>query len=91
MVRSLITYRHIKSLCSFFRKTRNTFRFVDNDTIAVVSGIFSGLVFEFTRDLCRVKISNRNTCFDLPPDFTTDSLVRLLVTHNIIRYVEVED
>jgi hypothetical protein len=91
MVRSLITYSHVKSLCSFFQKTRNTFCFVDNDTVAVVSGIFSGLVFEFTRDLCHVKINNRNTCFDLPIDFTTDSLVRLLITHNIIKYIEVED
>ncbi|TSD64044.1 hypothetical protein FFF34_015935 [Inquilinus sp. KBS0705] len=90
MVRSIITYRHIKSLCSFFSKTRNSFRFIDSNTVAVVSGIFSGLVFEFTRELCRVKTNDSYTCFDLPLDFSMDKLVKILIDHNIIKLGDVE-
>jgi len=89
MVRSLVTYEYIKNLCGFFKRTSNTFK-VYNETVAVESGLFSGLVFEFNRDLCSVKTGNWHTCFDLPPDFSMDNLVKILVDHNVIRISDVE-
>jgi hypothetical protein len=89
MVRSIVTYQHIRNLCHFFNSTSNIFRFIDEETIAVVSGTLSGLVFEFQRDRCCVKTNGYN-CFDLPLDFSEENLVRLLVNHNIIRMGDVE-
>ncbi|MFA6084347.1 hypothetical protein [Mucilaginibacter sp.] len=85
MVRSLFAYRHIKALCSFFNKTSNTFKLINTDTVAVDSGIFGGMIFEFQDDCCSIKINHQRTCFDLTGDFSTDNLVRILLNHNIIR------
>ena len=89
MVRSIITYSPIKNLCRFFNSSSNIFRFIDDETIKVVSGTLSGLIFEFQHDLCCVK-TDGYTCFELPLDFSADNLVRILVNHNIIRMGDVE-
>lgn len=89
MVRSIVTYAPIKNLCRFFNSTSNIFRFIDEQTIAVVSGTMSGLIFEFKRDLCCVK-ADGYTFFELPLDFSVDNLVRILVNHNIIRMTDVD-
>ena len=91
MVRSLFAYRHIKALCRFFNKTSNAFQLIDKDTVAVDSGILGGMIFEFQKDCCRIKINQEYICFDLNGDFSTDTLVRLLLNHNIIKPWELDE
>ncbi|MBK0377844.1 hypothetical protein [Mucilaginibacter segetis] len=90
MIRSLIAYRHIKNLCRFFESTSNTFKIINSETITVISGRLSGLVFEFDFEACRVKTNNRYTCLDLADDYSTDTLLKVLLSHNIIRYSDLE-
>ena len=85
MVIALHAYRPIKQLCSYCRSNRYSFRMIDAETIVMVSGIFSGIVFEFRQDCCRVKVRHLHTCFDLVGDFSADALMHILASHNIIR------
>nr|WP_294944222.1 hypothetical protein [uncultured Mucilaginibacter sp.] len=84
IVRSINAYRHVKSLCRFFGTTRNTYEVIDGETIAVLSGKFSGLIIEFEPGLCNVSGNNCNTCFDVAGDFSAEALLRMLAKHCII-------
>jgi hypothetical protein len=84
MVQSINAYRHVKNLCLFFSNTRNTYEVIDGDTIAVLSGKFGGLKFEFEPGLCNVSDNNCSTCFDVPGDFSAEALLRMLAKHCII-------
>lgn len=85
MIISLLTYRHIKNLCSFFKRTRNSFKLINNEQIVIISGSMRGLVLYFDRDACEVKNGERDfISIDITRDFSVDMLMRILVNHNII-------
>jgi hypothetical protein len=85
MIISLLTYRHIKNLCSFFKRTRNSFKLINNEQIVIISGSMRGLVLYFDRDACEVKNGERDyLCIDITRDFSVDMLMRILVNHNMI-------
>jgi hypothetical protein len=85
MIISLLNYRHIKSLCSFFRRTRNSFKLINNERIIIVSGSMRGLVLYFDRDACEVKNGERDyISIDITRDFSVDMLMRILASHNMI-------
>jgi hypothetical protein len=85
MIISLITYRHIKSLCSFFKRTRNSFKLINNEQIVIISGSMRGLILYFDRDACEVKNGEKDyLCIDITRDFSVDMLIGILVNHNII-------
>jgi hypothetical protein len=85
MIASLLTYRHIKNLCSFFKRTRNSFKLVNNDRIIILSGSMRGLVLYFDRDACEVKNGNQDfISIDITRNFSVDVLMQILASHNLI-------
>jgi hypothetical protein len=90
IVRSITAHRHVKNLCRFFGSTSNTIKVIDSETIAIVSGKFSGLTFAFELGLCQVTTGNWSTCFDMNGDFSADALMSVLVKHSIIRPGDLE-
>ena len=85
MIASLLTYRHIKNLCIFFKRTRNSFKLINNDRIIILSGSMRGLVLYFDRDACEVKNGNRDfISIDITRNFSVDVLMQILESHNMI-------
>lgn len=85
MIISLLTYKHVKNLCRFFKRTRNSFKLINNDCIVIISGSMRGLVLYFDRDACEVKTGDRDyISIDITRDFSVEMLMRILVNHNII-------
>ncbi|MEO7215938.1 hypothetical protein [Mucilaginibacter sp.] len=91
MIRAINTCRHVKNLCRFFNNIHNTFEVPDSETIAVVSGKFSGLTFAFETGICTVSTANGCTSFDLADDFSPEVLVQVLMKHHIIKYGDLEE
>lgn len=91
VIRSINAGWHVKNLCRFFNSIRNTFEVRDSETVAVVSGKFSGLTFEFETGLCYVSTRNGCTCIDLSGDFTTEALMRVLLKQHIIKDIELDE
>jgi len=85
MIVSILTYRHIKNLCSFFKRTRNNFKLINNDKIIILSGSMRGLVLYFDRDACEIKNGSRDfISIDITRNFSVDMLMQILVSHNMI-------
>ncbi|PWK72969.1 hypothetical protein LX99_04300 [Mucilaginibacter oryzae] len=85
MIASLLTYSHIKNLCSFFKRTHNGFKLVNNERIIVLTGNMRGLVLYFNRDACEVRNGNHDfISIDITRNFSVDMLMQVLASHNII-------
>jgi hypothetical protein len=85
MIVSILTYRHIKNLCSFFKRTRSNFKLINNDRIIILSGSMRGLVLYFDRDACEVKSGDRDyISIDITRNFSVDMLMQILAKHNMI-------
>jgi hypothetical protein len=84
MVIAMHAYYPIKQLCGYCRSNHHAFMLMNAETVAIVSGFLSGLIFEFQRDCCRVKVSRSRVYVDLPGNLSTDNLMRILLNHNII-------
>jgi hypothetical protein len=90
MVIALHAYGPIKQLCAYCRRNSNSFRLINAQTVAIISGVFSGMIVEFKHDCCRVKIGHSTTCFDWVGDFSADLLVRLLYSHSLIKIYDLD-
>jgi hypothetical protein len=91
MIRAINTCRQVKNLQRFFNSIRNTVEVPDSETIAVVSGKFSGLTFEFETGVCNVLTRKGCITFDLSGDFSPEALIMGLVKHHIIKDIDLDE